>query len=236
MKNISSYIIKINFRLILVLLLCGWALFLRYETFNDREWGFDEQKQYRDIQGPFRPFWQRLHYISGDHSTFPGEYLISFPFVHWFKTNKWGIALPHIISTLLGFYFLYRLCRKYLSTIPGYIIVFAIVCFNKYLILHSFELRPYAVLPTLYLANLYLSAQVIENYKLINKTKKGLLSLYFIFSMFYHAYGVIIYLLPVLFNLAEHRKVNWREYLRQDFVRYFLNEFIEVDIFFFLLD
>ena len=59
--------------------------------------------------GPLRPFWQKIQYIGGDHTAFPGDYLLAYPFVQVFKDNKWGTAIPHIIATIFGFYFLYRI-------------------------------------------------------------------------------------------------------------------------------
>src|SRR3989338_3669672 len=68
---------------------------------------------------------------------FPGDYILIYPFYRLFGENKWGLAIPHIIITAIGFYLLYILCRKYLKTVLGYTITFAIFAYNYTLIRHA---------------------------------------------------------------------------------------------------
>ena len=122
---------------------------LRVHRLATRElWG-DELFEFYQFKGPFMPFWFNDRYAMADHSAYPGEYLLNYPFVQMFGLNKWGIMVPHIILTILGFLLLYKLCQLYFKTTWGYVAAFALVCFHRELIFHSFEFRPYAVLPTL---------------------------------------------------------------------------------------
>lgn len=57
---------------------------------------------------------------------FPCDYVLIYPFYKIFGKNKWGLALPHIFITLVGFYLLYILCRKYFKTIWGYLVIISL--------------------------------------------------------------------------------------------------------------
>ena len=81
---------KINHRFLIVSAICLLALFFRYERLNNREWWHDEKVQYKYMggPGPIRPFWQKIQYIGGDHTAFPGEYVLAYPFIQLFEDNK----------------------------------------------------------------------------------------------------------------------------------------------------
>ena len=223
---------RINYKLWIVLGICAVALFLRYDCLNNRPWWGDEELQYTNVkgegefEGKLRPFWAKIHYISGDHSAFPGEYVLTFPFVQVFDRNKWGVAIPHILATILGFYFLYRLSQQYLRTLLGYFIAFSIVGMNTNLIFHSFEFRPYAVLPTLYLANIYLFNDLVPNFNKASFQKKFWVGVYIVLSMSYHAYSVLILGLPLMYQVFVHRRVGWQYYIKESFVKYFAACFV----------
>ena len=173
------------------------GLFLRYQRFVGRDWWVDEIYVLRKSLGPLQPFWQRISY--GNMTCFPGQYVLTYPFVQFFGENRWGTAIPHVISTLIGFYLLHLICVKYFKTIWGHIITFAIVCFNFNLVYHSFEFRFYAVLPTLALASFYLSEKIVCHYHELSRLKKTLITSFFILTLSYHAYGIFIAALPLTF-------------------------------------
>lgn len=119
------------------------------------------------------------------------DYFLTYPFAKIFGLNKWGIAIPHIVATILGFYILYLVCKMYFKTIWGYIVTFTIVCFNATLINHATEIRVYAVLPTLALAVFYFS-QVFIRQPFMGLKKKLLLGIFFIGAIWFHPYGVVM--------------------------------------------
>ncbi len=176
--------------ILIAILFTGYGLFLRYQCLLGRQLWNDELNQLRNTVGKFFPIWHRL--TNGEMTCFPGEYLITYPFVQWFPTNKWGLAIPHILATLLGYYFLYLICRKYLKTSAAFIIVFFLVTFNQWLIYHSFEFRPYAVLPTLALGCFYLAGRIVDDYAQLTYWNKFGIWFFFVFTVFYHPYGLLI--------------------------------------------
>lgn len=174
------------------------GLYLRYQRFVERELWVDEVFTLKNTVGPFKPAWQRLS--NGELTCFPGQYLMTYPFVHFFgPENKWGFSIPHILSAVLGFYLLYLICNKHLKTILGFTIAFVIMTFNGNLIFHAFEFRPYAVLPTLSLAVFYFSEMIICQAKDLGRMKKFLIGAFFVATVIYHAYGILIVACCMLF-------------------------------------
>jgi len=131
-----------------------------------------------------------------------GDYFLVYPFVKLFSFNKWGLAIPHIIATILGFYLLYLNCRVYLKSITGYCITFLIVCFNATLINHATEIRTYAVMPTLALGVLYCSHLLFERPRLSNK-HRFLIGIFFVLVIWFHVYGILILSVPFCFCLLS---------------------------------
>jgi len=95
------------------------------------------------------------------------------------------MAIPHILVTILGFFLLYKICQRHFKTVLGFVVTFSIVCFNQYSIFHSFELRPYAVLPTLVLASCYLSDSFVSEYDRLSRNKKISIGLFYIFTIWF---------------------------------------------------
>ena len=131
-----------------------------------------------------------------------GDYYLLFPFFKLFGVNKWGLAIPHIISTIFCYYFLYLICRLHMKSFLGYLIAFSLVSFNATLINHSFELRYYAVLQTAGLAAYYFTYQLSVNMKSLTKIKLMLIVLFFILLMLFHIYSILIITLSIAYFLA----------------------------------
>ena len=95
----------------LVIIICIYGLYLRVVTFALRQLSPDEMFQVSLLKNSFLQFLQSLRefeycsYLSGD-------YFLLYPFFKIFGHNKWGLTIPHIISTILGFWLLYLVCRK----------------------------------------------------------------------------------------------------------------------------
>ena len=194
------YFLRIN-PLLVALSFCSWGLYRRvYWRMNHELW-LDERAQ---IINMHLPLWDFLKVIQkGEFCAFlSGDYYLTYPFFKLFGPNKWGLAIPHIISTLIGFYLIYILCKRYLKSIWGYAIVFALVCFHDVLRFHAFEIRTYAVLPTLALASFYFTDRlVMEPEKITTKQKWGM-RVFFIVTMLWHLYGILIVGLPLLYFLG----------------------------------
>ena len=174
-----------------------WGLFLRYQALANREWWVDETNQFNCTKGIFKPVWLRLS--NGEVTCFPGEYLLTYPFVAIFGSNKWGVAIPHIIATVLGFYVLYLICRKYLQTWWASAMAFLLFSMNSELIFHSFELRPYAVLAPFGLAVFYLTGRLFDTIDPLVGWQRCLAGMLFLGGIIYHAYGIFIVTFIFLF-------------------------------------
>lgn len=214
-KQCGVYINKFRYEIIAVIFTI-YGIYLRVICLLARELWVDEVYSLQFMQGAFKPFWQRLYY--SDLTYFPGEYIINWPFVFLFKTNKWGIAIPHILFAFLSFYFLYRICKRYLHSIFAWVTTFALVAVHRDLIFHSFELRPYAVLPTLALAAFYYSEQIVSNRYYLSLTRKALIGFIFIFIIIYHTYGIIILLCSFAYVLLrESGKRAFKEAIKHSY-------------------
>ncbi len=195
-KNWKKYIISS-----IVICFSVYALFLRLNKLTHHVLWNDELNQLKAMYGSFLqlinelPHGELNSYLNWDH-------FLIYPFFKIFAFNKWGLAIPHIIATILGFYLLYLICRFYFKTIWGYIISFSVVCFNANLINHATEIRPYAVLPTLALASLYLSEVLINKIDL-NPIKKFFIGIFFFLTICFHTYGIFIVFLSLIFVLVN---------------------------------
>lgn len=200
-------------RLLSAISISLWALYLRFERLASRElWG-DEVYQLHQTLGPFKAVWKRNVY--GDMTCFPGDYLLTYPFAQVFGSNKWGLALPHAAVTVIGFYFLYRICQRHFKTVWGYIIAFSVVCFNQHLIFNALELRPYAVLPTLALAVFYYTDILMTEAGRLSTPQKIFIGGFFVLTMWFHAFGIMIVGCSILFFLlSEWRQPSLRSHFK----------------------
>jgi len=204
------HFLKKNLRVFMAILFTFLGLYLRFKKLANRDLWNDEVYQLSMTIGHFKPVWQRFN--SGDLTCFPGEYLLNYPFVRFFGSNKWFINIPHYIAAIFGFYFLYLICKKHLKTFWGFIIAFLILCFNGNLIFHAFEFRPYAVLPALSLASFYFSEVVVSEWQQLSTLKKSLIGGVFISVIIYHAYGIVIVGICLLyFIILEANKKSYKD-------------------------
>lgn len=184
------------------------AIYLRINRLAGRELWNDEIFQLSESSGPFKAFWQRHTY--GDMTCFPGDYLLTYPFVRMFGSDKWGLAIPHLLMTMVGFYFLYLLCQRYFKTAVGDMVAFSIVCFNQHLVFHSLEFRPYAVLPTLALMAVYLTDVLVSEFSKLSRLCKSLIGSFLVLVIWFHAFGILIVFFPLAyFLLAKRHTPSW---------------------------
>lgn len=190
------------------------GLYLRFKRLAGRELWTDELWQLGQTKGAFKPIWFRLH--PTDFTSFPGAYLLNYPFINIFGADKWSMNIPNYFLAVLSFYFLYKICKKYLKTFFGFFVAFLLLCFNGHLIFHSFEFRPYAVLPTLSLGAFYFAGMVFSDYKSLSLLKKIFIGLFFIFVIIYHVFGIMITGLCLLYCVTlEARKRSYPEVIKE---------------------
>lgn len=181
-KNKALNFIKKRYRLLIAVFFTALGLYLRAKRLAGRELWTDELWQLAQTVGPFKPIWHRINVT--DFTSFPGAYLLNYPFVNIFGIGKWEVNIPNYFIAFLSFYFLYLLCQKYLKTFLGFFIAFLLLCFNGNLIFHSFELRPYAVLPTLSLGSFYFAGLIVCDWRKISALKKSLMGLFLFLPSF----------------------------------------------------
>jgi 4-amino-4-deoxy-L-arabinose transferase-like glycosyltransferase len=187
---------------IIAVFFTAYGMYLRARCLAGREHWADECFSLQALEGPLKPFWQRFHYT--DFTFFPGDYIINWPFAYLFKTDKWGVAIPHILLTLLGFYLLYLICRRYFHSIFAWIVTFALVAVHRDLIFHAFELRPYGVLPTFALLAFYFTEEIFSKHYSLSLARKILIGFSFLFTVIYQVYGaIILFFIFVYFALRE---------------------------------
>jgi hypothetical protein len=189
-------------------------MYLRIKVLYQHTLWTDEFWQLDQMKGSF------LEMIRGlpkneYNSYLSGDYYLIYPFFKIFSYNKWGLAIPHIISTLLGFYLLYLVCKRYFKSSWAYLITFAIVCFNATLIHHATEIRVYAILPTLALGTFYLLQRMADVNFRLSRPKAIFSSIFFIIVIWFHVYGILIVTSCLLFAvLSKFRKSDFIDCLK----------------------
>lgn len=204
---------KKNTHIWIVVGICIFALYLRSRGFNNT-FSKDESHQLGLMSNNFLIF---LNHLQGaDYGAFlNGDHILVYPFFQIFSYNRIGLIIPHVIATILGFYLLYLICKRYFKTKLAYIITFVLVCFNCTMTRHAFEIRPYAVLPTLALACFYLSQVFVEKINM-SLLKKCLFGVFFVLIMWFHIYGVFMFFPAILFSvLAKLKDKSFRNILKK---------------------
>lgn len=189
------------FTAFIVICISGYALYLRILRIAGHT-DFSDDELFQIAIATNRSFLQFLKALQLYEfcSFISGDYYLTWIFFKLFSYNIWGLTLPHLIATILGFYLLYLVCKLYFKTIWSYIITFTIVCFNFTLMDHVRVIRTYAVLPTLALGAFYFSQLLVENVEMGIK-KRCLIGAFFVFIIWFHVYGILILLLPFAYSL-----------------------------------
>ncbi len=186
-----------NIRIIALFFLCigmWWRVQTRYFS------GFDGDEAFI-ITILSRPFPDLLQMLSRTEaaSYLSGDFYLLFPFVKYFGPNKWALAFPHAILTVIGFYFLYRLCQIYFRTPVGYIVAFSFWAMNATLVRYALMARTYAVLPTLAFGSLYFLHCLCDHYETMRLRRKIGIALFLIVAIWWHAYGIVTVLVCALY-------------------------------------
>lgn len=213
-KKSISYINKSRIP-IFVSIICIYALYLRIMNLYRHTLWVDELYYLTPLQGTFIEFLKAIPKVEFS-SYLSGDLYLFYPFFKIFSYNKWGLAIPSIISTIIGFYILYLISKRYFKSSWGYFITFGIVCFNATLINHATEIRTYAFLPTLALATFYLFQRIADLNFELNPPKRMTSAIFFILVIWFHIYGILIFFSCLLFTILL-------KYKEKDFLIYFKN-------------
>lgn len=200
-------------KILAVILICVFGFSSRLFVFQSQHPDTDELFELRHLQSTKWADTLKRTTFYGDHTSYPGEYLI-----HWIpmrilnmfekptdlsyengtisltKKQCWILAVPKITVSLLSFYLFWLLCGSLLKTTLGYFTAFIVFTFNSTLIYHSFSLRPYGILPELAIINLFLATR--ENQGLKFAMFHGAV---IFFTCISHAYGILIAFLPMIY-------------------------------------
>ena len=202
----------------LILTLSLITAFGLYARFNDykRHPDNDGLNELRNLTSDLR--WGRVlsnkeNY--GDHTSFPGEFLV---YRHFLGFKDWSTVKIYIEEMKvegMTFSDFHRLAvskrviclvgmglMAFLSYQLGWygLIAMWLYCFNPHLIYHAFDMRPYSVLPTLALLNWWLASR---------KDGDGWHLTVVFLTCIYHAYGVLIALLPLMYWQSLRRPCFW---------------------------
>lgn len=213
LKNIIKYISK-NSVPISVSIICIYALYLRIMVLYGRELWIDERYSLSLMQGNFLDLLKELKNI-GVCGYMLGDLYLYFPFFKIFSYNKWALAIPCIISTILGFWLLYLICKRYFKSIWAYFVTFILVCFNGTLTWHATEIRAYAILPTLALATFYLLQRIADLDFNLSVRKKIFNVIFFVLVIWFHVYGIFMFISSFLFVLlSKYKEKNFNIYFK----------------------
>jgi len=185
----------------IVLLITVIGMYLRFDLRAKRELWTDEIAQIKPMEESLSATIKSARWFV----QLPGDYLLVYPFYRLFGENKWGLAIPHILITIFGFYLLYILCNKYFKTLWAYIITFSIAAFNQTLILHAFEIHPYSVLVTLSIAAFLVMQYIVEKESL-SLAKRFFTAIFIFIALLFHFYGTLILFFSYIFHLLFSRK------------------------------
>jgi hypothetical protein len=90
----------------------------------------------------------------------------------------------------------------------AYFITFGVVCFNATLINHATEIRTYAFLPTIALAIFYLFQRIADADFKLSRGKSGAAIILFCLAIWFHVYGILMFICCFLFALLSKYKEN----------------------------
>ncbi len=182
------------------------GLYFRFQCLAERPFGGDEAYQLEKSMGPLKPIWKHNNY--GDFSAFPGEYLLNYPLVKVFgeSQNKWGLALFHILITIWSFYCLKLISDRLFKSEAGGIVLFLIMAFHQVLIFHSLEFRPYGFLSVLSLTTFYFVDVFLKDGARLGKLQLTLLTLYFLFCILAHQYGILIFVFITMNGFLQEER------------------------------
>jgi hypothetical protein len=197
------------------------GLWLRFDCYRTVHPDNDELYELRNLKADVRlsrVLDRKEHY--GDHTSFPGEMLIYYPVMS--RMNWKGVVLEienmKVTGMTIGDF--WKLASvKIFVTVVGMVVLGWMLCRVKFgwigmfmyashyqLVYHAFEMRPYAVLPELAILTYFLCDSYFKKQNLFKFIVLGGL---IFFTCIYHAYGILIAGLPILYCVIKYKKWSW---------------------------
>lgn len=212
----------ILFRLLIIAIMV-WGLFLRFNYHAKSGYNVDEMYQLQHVQElNIKDVFKRTTFY-GDHTSFPGEFILHYPFLkmsgifenkakietHNLKVDNISthqlatIIFPKGLIEVAGAVLFVVLCFG--SMVNRWAILTAVLlyAFHPNLIRHGLEFRPYGILPELALFNYMAASHFVRN------REKGFIKWIYLplvsFTFVYHAYGILIACLPLIYYWIEEK-------------------------------
>jgi hypothetical protein len=210
--------------LLLVLVIIGiLGACVRYHGYIHQHPDNDELYELKQMVHAPKPYSGSVNFLRvfdnsqsyGDHSPFPGEYLLYWPFIQrdWGEVEidigarrLNGLGLKELQVRMLGFKPFLCLVSLILFGLICYkigwggVVAFLLFCFNNHIVYHAVSMRYYSVLPLL----------AIVSYVLCRRDTKWFYhSAFVFFCCIYHAFGPLIALLPVICFGVRRNRAFW---------------------------
>lgn len=145
----------------------------------------------------------------------PGHYILVFPFQQIFPFNKFVLGLPGLISHILVFLFIpnaismLRIVKKEKLFVSALFARF-LFAIDPMLTFQAMEVRPYAVLPLLWMISFFVAMRLIrldsQQFNLRELFQNIIIWLPILFIIFnWHFYGVIMFFTIYIFTLLKKR-------------------------------
>lgn len=167
----------------------------------------DELFELRNMQGLHWKDVASRKTFYGDHTSFPGEFLIHAPFMNaldlfkypalldyehgniegFDKKSEWVLAFPKVGCAVIAVFLFCVMIKDW--SLFSQVTALSIWLFNTWIVYYSFSLRPYGLLPELAIFNLYLASRIKQ---------RGTHGWVIFFTCIYHAYGPLIAFLPLM--------------------------------------
>ncbi len=207
----------------IVFLIISTGIFIRFNNYHKIHPSMDEHFELNFLNKNTLSDIFKRDTMYGDHTSFPGEQLVHYlpmkmmglfdkqyhgervkiPYDGWKKNDYLRLVSPKIILYLIGIVIFIKLTLLYTTSRTGLIVSILLYTFNHQLIYHAFELRPYGVLPELAVFNLWFAHRWIKGSDYGNKDPSLFYTIFYFllvfFTCIYHAYGILIALLPLCY-------------------------------------
>lgn len=165
------------------------GVYLRFETLAHRVWWTDEIVQLEALRG-YSLKNLLVSYLPIIPGGFPGDYLLTWPMAQ-VTSNKWALAAPHIMATLLTFGLFLKIRRDERGHPLATAVALLMMTLNRNLIFHDFELRPYGVLPLLALGSYWATDRMFHRQTYTRQD--AVLWIGWVFTLLlFHTYGILI--------------------------------------------
>lgn len=193
---------------------CWWRL----QAYIHRDFNVDERMELNAGSGPLMPFWKLCFY--GESHSFPGDYLLTYPFIQIFNKTaalpgRVAVAIPHALTTLLGFYALWLLGRRYFTHPGAWLVTFTIFAVHRELVYHALGLRPYGTLAALGLTTFYILDSLMNPVLSPSRPKLILAWAALAATVVYHPFSLpMMVIFSIFLVFREWRKTGGLAFLR----------------------